>query len=369
MNATVVVFDCGSSYIRSGFSIDDEPTSIMPSYITELNADIGVQNKRKSYIGAAAQNLRGIMKLECPIHRGIITNWDEMEQIWDYCFHNELGIYPQSHPILLTEVANNPRANRERLTQIMFEKFNVPAMYLALDAILALFSMGRLTGLSLVSGDGLTSIVPIYEGYSIKYGIETLELAGSDLTQYLSKLTNQYDHKLSNHKEILRDLKETECYVAQNFKREMQEFASRPSLQTIFPLGDGTILNLGSERIACPEALFDPSVLGTYDVGIPEYVMKSIRKCDSLLHRDLFSKIVLAGGNTLFPGFAERLKNEVVQLAPRDMSVRVLASERRINNVWTGGAILSSLSTFHQMYINNWEYYERGPHIVNIKCF
>jgi actin len=264
----------------------------------------------------------------------------------------------------------NPKQNRERMTQIMFETFNVPAMYVGIQAVLSLYSSGRTTGIVLDSGDGVTHTVPIYEGYSLPHAIMRVDMAGRDLTEYMMKLLMEGGNTFvtSAEKEIVRSIKEQVSYVALDFEEEMTNSAKNVKTKD-FELPDGTMIKVGNPCFRCPEALFKPSHIGLEAPGYADMTFQSINKCDIDVRRDLYANIVLSGGTTMFEGLADRLTKEVGNLCPSSIKPKVVAPPERKYSVWIGGSILSSLTTFQTMWIQKKEYDESGPQIVHNKCF
>jgi len=368
-----LVIDNGSCMIKAGFSGDKAPRSVFPTVVgrPKYKHHYVATCKYDVFVGDDACAKAGVLLLKYPIEHGIVNNWDDMEKIWHHTFYNELHVDPTEHPVLLTEVPLNPKRNRVKMIEIMFDTFNVPSFYLANTGVLSLYSSGSTIGIVVDSGDAVTTTVPVYEGIPLSHATKRAEFGGTDISKQLEKFLRErgYSFTTTAEFEIIQEIKEKHCYVALDFDKEMQMASESSEIERIYTLPDGHTITIGDERFRCPELLFQPVLNDLETKGIHQQVVKSIMKCDIDVHKDLFANIVLSGGNTMFEGFTARLQKEISYLASSSMTVRVIAPEDRKNAVWVGGSILSSFATFPQMVITKEEYDEAGPQIIHRRCF
>lgn len=306
-----------------------------------------------------------------PVRGGIVENWEEMESVMHHTLYNELKVAPDEHPILLTEPPLNPKQNKEKMTKMMFETFNVPCFYVVQQSVCALYSSGKTTGVVIDSGEGVTHTVPIFEGFSIPSAVQRVELSGKDITTFLTQLLKERGLSFTTpaELEIVQDIKEKMCYVVGDYDKAMKEAEESHSCERNYDLPDGRKILIGEERFRCSEIMFQPNIAGHDLEGIDKYCFDSVMKCDNDIRKEMFMNVILSGGSTLFEGFPERLWWQLFHLAPTGHKVGISAAPERKYSSWLGTSILSSLSTFQTMWITKAEYDEAGPNIIHRKCF
>lgn len=414
-----VVIDNGSGNLKAGFAGEDKPKSfassvigrpkyqkIMAGSLLSNNEDSTTGtflNKDETFIGNLAQQNRGLLKLSYPIEHGIVTNWDDMEKIWYNTYTQDLRTNSEEHPLLITEAPLNPRSNRDKMCQVFFETFNVPCIYVSIQAVLSLYASGRTTGVVIDSGDGVSHIVPVYEGFSLPTSIKRMDIAGRDITEHLSfniRRMQGISLTSSSELEIVRSIKEKHCFISKDPIKDEKLYSGSAYTQYLsnsnhietdlmknYKLPDGQIIQLGVEKFRSPEILFNPQLIGDESLGIHELTALSISKTDIDLRPTLYQNIILSGGNTLMKNFGDRLLNEL-KLQQQNtissniwnnnnssssnnqhtkMKVKIYAPPERKYSTWIGGSILAGLSTFKKMWVTSQEFQE-DPEIIHKKC-
>ena len=290
-NAKAIVIDNGTSSIKAGFAGNDAPSVEIPTIIAKpklfQSSMVGMGQKRV-FIGTEAKNKKGIpLTLSYPIERGIITNWDDMETIYQHLYNEEIGVKSDEYPVLLTDIIANNKFNRKKMTEIMFEKFNVPAIGIENQSVLALFASGNTSGITIDSGAGGTRLVPVDEGYIINYAVRTMKIGGDDITNHMIRFMNNdgYTFKSKKDAQIVQNIKETLGYVATDFEEECNyiqfqkikdeflcaessdnctspsttEFLNKNQVKAEYKLPDGQVIKVNDVRFKSPEIMFNPN--------------------------------------------------------------------------------------------------------------
>ena len=363
-----VVLDNGSGMMKAGFAGDEAPKAVFPAAVAHSRTGGPTLHGDN-----AASAGRGYV-VKYPIEHGIVTDWEGMEALWRHCYHTELSVDPRQHPVLLTEAPLNPKSNREKMLQVMFDTFQVPALHIQIQAILTLYATGRTDGVVVDSGDGVSHTVPVFEGHCVPSAVRRLDIAGRDLTEWMMELLSEETDKpftTSRDREVAKFVKEKHCRVVLDFEHEMSRFeADTKGSDKEVLLPDGQKITINKSQFCCPELLFQPAISGNEAEGIHKVTFDSIMRSEIDVRRSLYQNIVLSGGTTMFEGLPERLRSEMEKLAPKAVrqEIKIIAPPDRKYSVWMGAAILSNLTTFFSQWITRQEYDEAGSSIVHQKC-
>jgi len=374
----VVVCDNGTGFVKCGFAGANFPTAIFPSMVGRpiLRSEEKVDNVeiKDIMVGDEASKLRMMLQITYPLENGIVRNWEDIEHVWDYTFNEKLRIDPSQCKLLLTEPPMNPKANREKLVQIMFEKYGFQAVYVAIQAVLTLYAQGLLTGVVVDSGDGVTHIVPVYEGYSLPHLTRRLDVAGRAVTRYLIKLMllRGYAFNRTADFETVRQIKEKLCYVAFDTQFENKLAHDTTVLVKTYELPDGRVIKVGKERFEAPECLFQPHLIDVDGGGMAEMLFDCIDKADVDTRPEFYNHIVLSGGSSMYPGLPSRLEKDLRQLwlikrggnnrqLIENFKCRIEDPPRRKHMVFLGGAVLAEIMKDKDTFwMNRREYQETG---------
>ena len=363
----VVVLDIGSQLSKIGTAGSNKPAAIFQSMVAKHKV-----NGSRS-IGSLLSGMNNIKasNYQCsyPVERGVIKSYDDYESILHSVFYDKLGVNPDDFKSLLIQPMMSPKHQSTKIAELCFEKFGLSALYLAQDALCALYASGGNTGLSISSGHGITSVVPIYEGYVLPHAAETLDFAGCDVTDYLKdklKLHGMFRSPLSENK-FADSLKQKLSYVAHDFKLEKQHTKFE---RIVYRLPDGSEIDVGQQRFECTEALFSRNLKrrssGAVNTVIADAVKTALSRSGDDIRRVLFENIVCSGGNTMTKGFDDRLKKEIDLSAPEKSGwkTRVFGLVDRKLSCWIGGSIMASLSHMDQLWISKEQFEEHGTGIM-----
>ncbi|KAI1322129.1 actin family [Xylariaceae sp. FL0255] len=387
MAAPPIVLDGGTGFLKVGYAGSNFPAHTLPSIVgrpilrSEEKTSGGPDNDiviKDIMCGDEAAKARTMLQITYPMENGIVKRWDDMQHLWDYTFFEKLEIDPRGRRILLTEPPMNPLKNREQMCEVMFDRYGFDGVYVAIQAVLALYAQGLSSGVVIDSGDGVTHIIPVYESVVLNHLTRRLDVAGRDVTRNLISLLLRrgYAFNRTADFETVRQIKEKLCYVSYNLELDKRLSEETTVLVESYTLPDGRVIRVGSERFEAPECLFQPHLVDCEQLGISELLVDTILQADADVRPALFKAVVLSGGSSMYPGLPSRLKKEVEQLwftralrgneeAMRKFSVRVEDPPARNHMVFSGGSVLASIMADKaNMWVTKEEWEEQGARVL-----
>ncbi|OXB67722.1 hypothetical protein ASZ78_002804 [Callipepla squamata] len=348
-----------------------------------------------------------------PIRHGIVEDWDLMERFMEQVIFKYLRAEPEDHYFLLTEPPLNTPENREYTAEIMFESFNVPGLYIAVQAVLALAAswtsrqVGErtLTGTVIDSGDGVTHVIPVVSRLKSCRNDQTGEQVdifnvpvlssrlsmtckGRDITYFIQQLLREREVGIPPEQslETAKAVKERFSYVCPDLVKEFNKYDTDGTKWIKQYTGINAIskkeftIDVGYERFLGPEIFFHPEFANPdFTQPISEVVDEVIQNCPIDVRRPLYKNIVLSGGSTMFRDFGRRLQRDLKRtvdarlklseelsggrLKPKPIDVQVITHHMQRYAVWFGGSMLASTPEFYQVCHTKKDYEEIGPSI------
>ena len=379
-----LAFDLGTFNHRIGYSGEDSPKIAYQPLIGEDNDKFYFNEYGLRYINPKTK-VKTFMKQD-----GTIGDFDLFEKNMNYLLEDVLSLNLSEHPLLFSEPSLHNKTNRIKLTEFMFEKYKIPAIYISKSAVLSGFSCGRSTCLVFDSGHNTTYAVPVSEGYALQKCLIKSNIAGDWISEQVEKnlekkgininpffkfkvkkegdkfktefirddITFDKSYETFWKKEIIRDIKET-CLITNDeplkYDEEKDEFIpTSVNQELIYDLPDKKTINLSQDRNLILERVFNPVKEFPDFLGYHQMVNNAISQADLEIKKELYSNIFLCGGNTLFTGFPERFQKQITNTNKQTFKIKIIThpsnTERKFSS-WIGGSILSSLGTFHQLWL------------------
>jgi len=382
MSKAPIVCDNGTGFVKCGYAGSNFPAHIFPSMIgrplMRYEEEFKNVELKDIMVGDECAQHRSMLDISYPVENGIVQDWKGMVNLWDYTFHQRLKIDPKEHKILLTEPPMNPKENQKKMLQNMFETYQFEAAKVSIQAMLVLYAQGLLTGVVVDSGDGVTHIVPVWEGICPPTLIKRLNVAGRHMTRYLIKLlqVRGYAFNRSADFETVRQIKEQFCYVGHDLEVESRLALETTVLMQSYTLPDGRVIKLGRERYEAAEVLFKPSLIDVEGDGVHEMLFNMIQDADIDLRPAFYKHIVLSGGSTMYPGLPSRLEKEMRRLYLEKVlkndkkklskfKLRIEDPPRRKHMVFLGGSVLADIMKDRpEFWISKAEWAEHGANII-----
>ncbi len=366
MDKNCVIIDCGSGYCKAGYSGYIEPSVLIPTAVwhPQSNNMITTDDQSSLLFGNKAIEAENGVLIH-PIQKTKIIEWDDYELFLDNLFKNELKIKTEEYGIFMTEPPMTLKSSRETLTEILFEKFNAPFIFITNGAVLSSYGAFKYSGFVLDCGYDSSTIVPISNGYPYSSCIQTIDVGGKDVSEFLIKLLVKKGYDEKKIKKYIKEIKENCCYIENDNNKNNKKIKK-------FNLPDGTEIELDKERILSTEVLFHPEMINKTVGGVANTFCSSVSAIDHLTKKKFEgNNLIIAGGSTLLDGFSDRLKVEIGRYYGGKYKDRmdIINIKERNNLQWIGASTYSLMQIFKGLCTSKDEYNSFGAAAVHNKCF
>ncbi|KAF2204799.1 Actin/actin-like protein [Delitschia confertaspora ATCC 74209] len=413
-----LVLDNGAYTLKAG--LISSSSQILPTYEdcrVAPNCIARSSREKRVYIASELEKCNdfGEMAFRRPVEKGFIVHWEAEEAIWEHEFLNAktgLRCDPKETNLLLTEKPNCPAVLQKNCDEMVFEQFGFSNYYRCIGPTLNAYHPPTPSSLSSLPQECLliidtsysdTTILPVYSGQILHSAVRRLSIGGKLLTNYLKELSSLRHYNMMEETHLLNEIKEAVSFVAhstQAFSKDLDRtWKGRigdkreldPSIVVDYVLPDyehtsrgyarphdpvkammrrglqpmqgprEDILPLGNERFAVPELLFNPTDIGIQEAGLPECVMQSLSALPEALKASMLRNIMVVGGNSLIPGFMERLESELRAVTPSEYTLNITRADDPIKHTWLGAArFASNPDMLKSVLVSKAEYDEKG---------
>ena len=376
---TPLIVDFGSGQVKADFSGEEEPKVIFDSWLGKPKYSKVLPIMKETDVIGPSADVRGLYKLEHAIERGVISSSNVARQIIDRVYNDLKITNTKDVPFFICEPPFTPKSQKQMLAELLFDTYDSPTIFFGSQGVLSLYAFGKTNGIVLESGEGLTQVVPIYNGYKIENSIEKIKLGGQDVTNYLKLLLKKNGVSINSASEdlLLKEIKESVCELqstpfeefrlTSNSKHDQMD---KKTDEIKYSLPDGSQIPIEYERFMASEILFNPSIAGHDSIGIGELINSAFKKLDLDLRKQLYGNIFVSGGNTMLNGFSERLAFELGQQISNKTKLSIIApNSKRSLLVWQGASAITNMNAFSKLWITKSEYHENGDRIFFTKSF
>ena len=365
MEKNCLIIDCGSGYCKAGYSGYMNPAVTIPTVVwhPQSNNMITKDDESSLLFGNKAMEAENGVLIR-PVKKRKIIEWDDYEIFLNNLFINELKIKTEENGIFITEAPLTLKSSRERLTELLFEKFDIPFIFITNGAVLTSYGAFKYSTFVLDCGYDSSTVIPVDNGYPYSSCIKTIDVGGMDISEYLIKklIKKGYDERII--KKNIKLIKEKYCYIDNGNK-------INDGIENI-KLPDGTEIKLEEEKTLCTEILFHPEMINKTVGGIDYILCSSISSIDHMTKNKFDgNNVIISGGSSLFEGFSEKLKKEIGTLYGGKYKDRmeIIDIKEKNNLQFIGASIYSLMQIFKGLCTTKEEYKEYGPAAVHNKCF